>query len=221
MAAPDDGLRRGGQPLRPRVRRRAQPGAWLGRGTCSARPLRTGPTSARSRTHGSRHLAEETGESAIFSAVRGDETVCLLREDGAFPIRSHVLYEGVRFPLGVVSAGIAVLAFLPDREIDQFLATHDLTETYGQTHAEPEIRRRLEKTRQCGWSLNAGHIVPGSWGMAATVFGPGERPVGALTLTGIETRMGAERQPALGALLLKSAHTLSSELQRSRKMKER
>lgn len=168
-----------------------------------------------------RHVAEETGESAIFSAARGDETVCLLREDGAFPIRSHVLYEGVRFPLGVVSAGIAVLAFLPDREIDQFLATHDLTETYGQTHAEPEIRRRLEKTRQCGWSLNAGHIVPGSWGMAATVFGPGERPVGALTLTGIETRMGAERQPALGALLLKSAHTLSSELQRSRKMKER
>ena len=39
---------------------------------------------------------------------RGDETVCLLREDGAFPLRSHVLHEGVRFPLGVASAGMVI-----------------------------------------------------------------------------------------------------------------
>ena len=58
-------------------------------------------------------LARLTGESAFFSVRRGDETVCLIREDGSFPIRSHVLYEGIRFPLGVASAGLAVLAFLP------------------------------------------------------------------------------------------------------------
>ena len=36
-------------------------------------------------------LARETGESAFFSARRGDETVCVLNEEGAFPLRSHVL----------------------------------------------------------------------------------------------------------------------------------
>ena len=59
-----------------------------------------------------RRLASTTGESAFFSARRGDETVCLVREDGSFPIRSHVLHEGIRFPLGVASAGIAILAYL-------------------------------------------------------------------------------------------------------------
>ncbi|CPZ15622.1 Putative IclR-family regulatory protein [Mycobacteroides abscessus] len=48
-------------------------------------------------------LARGTSESAFFSLRRGDHTVVLLAEDGDFPIRSHVLYEGARFPLGVVS----------------------------------------------------------------------------------------------------------------------
>lgn len=32
-----------------------------------------------------RRIARQTGESAFFSLKRGDETVCLLREDGSFP----------------------------------------------------------------------------------------------------------------------------------------
>ena len=159
-----------------------------------------------------RRLAEATGESAFFSTVRGDETVCLLREDGAFPIRSHVLYEGVRFPLGVVSAGIAVLAFLPEGEIEEYLRSRDLTAAYGESHSAGAIRARLEQTRNVGWSLNPGLIVPGSWGMAAAVFA-GNRPVGALTLTGIEARFGPERVPELGALLLKAAHGLGRAAQ--------
>ena len=39
-----------------------------------------------------RRLSVATGESAFFSARRGDETICLVREDGSFPIRSHVLH---------------------------------------------------------------------------------------------------------------------------------
>ena len=56
-------------------------------------------------------LAELSGESAFFSARRGTESVCLVREDGSFPVRSFVLHEGVRFPLGVASAGLAILSF--------------------------------------------------------------------------------------------------------------
>ena len=58
-------------------------------------------------------LAEQTGESAFFSARRGEETVCLAGREGSFPLRSHVLHDGIRFPLGVASAGLAILAHLP------------------------------------------------------------------------------------------------------------
>ncbi|MES2866982.1 MAG: helix-turn-helix domain-containing protein, partial [Actinomycetota bacterium] len=71
-----------------------------------------------------RSLAVKTEESAFLSVRRADETVCLLREEGSFPIRSFVLSEGVRFPLGVASAGLAILSFLPDHDVDAYLDRH-------------------------------------------------------------------------------------------------
>jgi DNA-binding IclR family transcriptional regulator len=159
-----------------------------------------------------RRLAEATGESAFFSVRRGDETVCLIREDGAFPIRSHVLYEGARFPLGVVSAGLAVLAFMEPREVDSYLGSTDLTTRFGPGHSAQQVRERLERVRSTGWAVNPGLVVEGSWGMAAAVFGTAGEPVGALTLTGIEARFGLARQRELGPLLLKGAHSLGRAL---------
>ncbi|GAA4657736.1 MULTISPECIES: IclR family transcriptional regulator [Amycolatopsis] len=161
---------------------------------------------ARASVH---RLAAATGESAFFSARRGEETVCLLREDGDFPIRSFVLYEGARFPLGVVSAGLVVLAMLPDREVDDYLARVDLTGRWGEAHSAAAIRERITLTREQGYAVNPGLVVEGSWGMAAAVFGRTGEPDWALTLTGVESRFRADRRPELGALLLKEAHALS------------
>lgn len=113
-----------------------------------------------------RRLAHETGESAFFSARRGDETVCLLREDGSFPIRSHVLYEGIRFPLGVASAGMAILAFLHERERAEYLREAEVTETFGAGYARERLLEQIEQTRRDGYAVNPGLIVAGSWDSA-------------------------------------------------------
>ncbi|WP_460062472.1 IclR family transcriptional regulator [Streptomyces sp. YKOK-I1] len=154
-------------------------------------------------------LARETGESAFFSVRRGDETVVLLREDGDFPIRSYVLHEGARFPLGVASAGIAILAYLPDGEVDDYLPKADLAREWGDAYVDARIRERLAATRAHGWALNPGLIVEGSWGMAAAVFDSTGAPGWALTLTGIEPRFRPDRQEILGRLLLEEAHRLT------------
>lgn len=164
---------------------------------------------ARASVH---HLAETTGESAFFSARRGDETVCLVREDGSFPIRSFVLYEGARFPLGVVSAGLVVLAMLPDVEVDDYLGRVDLTGRWGPGHSAEAIRARIARTRESGYSLNPGLVVEGSWGMAAAVFNRAGAPAWALTITGVEFRFPEPRRAELGALLLREAHKLTSRL---------
>jgi DNA-binding IclR family transcriptional regulator len=159
-----------------------------------------------------RRLAVATGESAFFSARRGDETICLVREDGSFPIRSHVLYEGIRFPLGVASAGLAVLAYLPDAEIARFLERTDLSAAYGDTHAGEAVWERVAETRSAGYAVNPGLLVEGSWGMGAAVFDAADRPQWALSLTGIERRFDAARRRELGPLLLQEAHELSKAL---------
>jgi len=159
-----------------------------------------------------RRLAQATGESAFFSARRGDETICLVREDGSFPIRSHVLHEGLRLPLGVASAGLAILAYLTDDEVDAFLDREEPAVSHGPEHAAAAIRLRVAETRRTGYAVNPGLIVTGSWGMAAAVFDAEDRPAWALSLTGVEHRFAPERRPELGQLLLRAAHELGRAL---------
>jgi DNA-binding IclR family transcriptional regulator len=175
--------------------------------------------------HSVQQLAELTGESAFFSVRRGSETVCLLREEGSFPIRSHVLTEGIRFPLGVASAGLAILAFLPDEEIEAHLRSmgdhngiaedregNALVPRFGQTHSREQVWQRIRETREKGYALNPGLLVEGSWGMGAAVFDTAGRPAWALSLTGIDSRFKPERQAELGQLLVEQAHVVTRKL---------
>ncbi|OZC29385.1 IclR family transcriptional regulator [Gordonia polyisoprenivorans] len=159
-------------------------------------------------------LARESGESAFLSARRGEETVCIASREGSFPLRSHVLHEGIRFPLGVASAGLAILSHLPDHDIDDYLRRTDLTDTWGPAHSAPALRARIAATRNTGYAVNPALLVEGSWGIGAAVFDHTGTPCWALSVTGVETRFGDARQKAMGALLLKHAHILSQRLKR-------
>ncbi|WP_433677122.1 IclR family transcriptional regulator [Microbacterium gorillae] len=197
------------------VDRHEQSGAWLAgpelylMGTVAAARYSV-PALARDVV---RSLAARTEESAFLSVRRGDETVCLVREDGSFPIRSFVLSEGVRFPLGVASAGLAILAFLPADECEAYLSSAgDLGARYGAAHSVAQLRTRIAETRDRGYALNPGLIVEGSYGIGAAVFDSDGRPAWALSLTGVQFRFGADRLPMLGRALLSHAHQLTGIL---------
>ena len=126
-------------------------------------------------------------------------------------MRSFVLHEGVRFPLGVASAGLAILAALPDSEVDELLA-RKLTGRHGDQHSAANIRRQVALTRAAGYSVNPGLVLEGSWGMGAAVLDRAGRPEWALSLTGIEPRFRSERQSFLGPLLREQAELLGAAL---------
>jgi DNA-binding IclR family transcriptional regulator len=164
-----------------------------------------------------RSLAVRTEESAFLSVRRGDETVCLLREEGSFPIRSFVLSEGVRFPLGVASAGLAILAFLPPHDVDAYFERHPaLSHDWGSSHSETRLRSRLRETQERGYAVNPGLIVEGSYGIGAAVFTREGHPQWALSLTGVEFRFGPERRAELGRTLMAHAHQLTTRIAAAR-----
>jgi DNA-binding IclR family transcriptional regulator len=160
-----------------------------------------------------RSLAVRTEESAFLSVRRGDETVCLLEEEGSFPIRSRVLSEGVRFPLGVASAGLAILSFLPDHDVDAYFERHpDLPRAWGAAHRQDRLRARMAETVERGYAVNPGLIVEGSYGMGAAVFTRDGHPQWALSLTGVDFRFAPERRAELGRILLAHAHQLTTRI---------
>ncbi len=124
-----------------------------------------------------------------------------------------VILGGVRFPLGVASAGLAILAFLPEADVEAYLERHpELPERFGRPHAPRPLRARIADTRDRGYAVNPGLIVKGSWGLGAAVFNRSGQPEWALSLTGVEFRFGPDRLPALGRTLLAHAHQLTTRI---------
>lgn len=161
-----------------------------------------------------RALADDTGESAFLSARRADESVCVSAVEGSFPLRSHVLHPGKRFPLGVASAGLVMLAHLSDAEAHAYLDRTDLEGEWGSAHSRAAIESRIRQTRISGYSVNPGLVVEGSWGIGAAVFDAFRQPQWALSLTGVEARFAGHRTEKLGEALLRAAHALTQRLKR-------
>src|SRR4051812_32358784 len=61
-------------------------------------------------------------DTSFVSVPRDTLSVCLRREEGSFPIRTHALKAGDRHPLGCGAGSLAILAALPDEEVERVLA---------------------------------------------------------------------------------------------------
>lgn len=147
-------------------------------------------------------LAQKTGDAAFLQVRRGNFVVCLSREDGSYPIRSHVLAAGDRHPLGGGAGPLAVLAALDDDEVEAALAANArLLETDYPTLSPALIRDLVRETRAKGYSMNRGLLFPGSWGMGMAIRGASGRIEGCLSLAAIESRMQPDREPQLAAWL--------------------
>ena len=145
-----------------------------------------------------RHLSEVTMDTSFVSIRRGNYAVCLHREEGTYPVRTHALQVGNQHPLGIGAGSLAMLAALPDQEVDQVLSANGrVLETQYPGYSADQIRQDIATTRQQGYALNPGRIVAGSWGLGAAIRFPDGRVAGALSLAAIDIRMTLERQPEL------------------------
>lgn len=160
-------------------------------------------------------LAELSGDCAFLSALEGLSTVCLHREEGKYPIRTHVLNVGDRHPLGLGAAALAILSVLPDAEVEDILNAN--AESIRKTCAEldvPALSQLVADARATGVALNPGLVFPGSWAIAAAIRAPSGEILGALTIAAIESRMAPERQKELTGPLLDEVRHIEKLLAR-------
>lgn len=161
-------------------------------------------------------LAEGSGDTAFLVARRGSYTLCLHREEGRFPIRSHVLKPGDRHPFGAGAASIAMLAAMPEAEAESLLESCAplLAARYPRVPLQG-VRDLVAQGRVKGYGLNPGLVFAGSWGIAVAVRDPAGRVTAALTVAAIEARMQAPEQASIAAMLWKEARLLEQSLARA------
>lgn len=165
-----------------------------------------------------RRLAKRSGDAALLTIQSGYHTVCVGREEGDFPLRSHVLQLGDRHPLGAGAAGIALLAALPDEEIERALSVNEPVLNTKYSNLRPTaLKREVIATRERGYAVNPGMVVKGSWGVAVALRDPRSGVPAALTIAGIESRFQDGRLEQLAAMLQEEKGTLDAMLRGDRR----
>ncbi len=158
-------------------------------------------------------LSGKTQDTSFLSIQRDHHVVCLHREEGTYPIRTHALQAGYRHPLGVGAGSLAILAALDDDEIEAALSANEpeLLKEFPEL-APPQIRADITTARERGFSLNPGRILPNSWGVGLAIRYPDGRPAGALSIAAIDSRMQPDRQVELASLMRSEARKIEARL---------
>ncbi|WP_281978863.1 IclR family transcriptional regulator [Pseudorhizobium flavum] len=158
-------------------------------------------------------LSRKTEDTSFLSIRRGMSSVCVYREEGTYPVRTHALQVGFEHPLGIGAGSLAFLAALPDEEVEEALTFNRaiLTERYPNLPPE-RIRRDVALTRDRGYSLNPGLIFANSWGVGVAIRHPDGRPAGALSIAAIDSRMSETRQVELAGYLKLEAAKVEDKL---------
>lgn len=147
---------------------------------------------------------------------RFDETVALyLRRDNTricaleLPSRQPLSYArglGHAESLRLGASGIAILAFLPEDELEAILSEErDAT-------AIKALRRTIAQVRSRGYALSRGHLIVGAQAIAAPVFDRTQVPVAALGLFGPAARFSPERITECAEAVRRAAESLSKAL---------
>lgn len=162
-------------------------------------------------------LSRKTGDASFVSARHGLNSICLHREEGTYPIRSHVLQKGVEHPLGVGAGSLAMLAALPDEEVEATLAENwpIIRRDFPLVRAG-SIEAGVQETRRRGYAVNPGLFYPNAWAIGIAVTNPDGSLAGALSIAAIDTRMQLDRQKELAVLLREEAALIKTRLEKLR-----
>ncbi|MDB5822135.1 MAG: IclR family transcriptional regulator [Herminiimonas sp.] len=146
-------------------------------------------------------LSGETEDTSYFVMRSGFDAVCIDRIEGSFPIRTITLEIGSRRPLGVGAGGLAILAACSDEEHERILqATAPRLPDFGKLDVQQQ-REAIAGTRSAGYALVKNRVTLGVTALGMPFHDSMRRPIGAISVGAIDSRMGAQRRRQIAQLL--------------------
>jgi DNA-binding IclR family transcriptional regulator len=157
-------------------------------------------------------LAERTGDSAFLVVRSGQDVVCIDRVEGGFPIKARTLDIGVRRPLGVGAAGLALLMSLPEPEIEPVIELNaPRFGSFGRLTAE-RLRHAIAASRKAGYSINDEDVLEGVAAIGAAIQPRDGPPYAAVSIAGIASRLSGPRRAEVAQFMLKEVRALEKKL---------
>jgi IclR family KDG regulon transcriptional repressor len=157
-------------------------------------------------------LAADAGETAHLCILDDGEVLYLEKVEPSRTVRvpSSV---GQRNPAHCTAVGKALLAHLPQSDLDALVRSRGLKAYTRNTITSPALlKRELRAIRERGYAIDDEEIEEGLRCVGAPVRDHGGRVVASMSIAGPAFRVTRGKAPALGRLVVKIADELSAEL---------
>ena len=159
-------------------------------------------------------LAERTGDTSFLFVRNGNDSVCLDRVQGTFPIQTPLVPIGSRQPLGVNAGGLALLSSLSDSDAKAVI--NDVAtrlDAYNNFDRNELLRLRAQARKQ-GYALIGNKAVPGVTAIGLPIYSrSGDVAIGAVTIATTSSRMNESRIKQMLPHLRDTAEEISGLLQ--------
>jgi len=135
-------------------------------------------------------ISVQTGETALLTVPSEDRqySTCIERVESAHPLRLSVT-PGRGVPLHAGAQQKALLAFLPQQDVERVLAG-PLEKLCKATITEPQrLREELKSIREKGWAKSFEETNLGVWGLAMTLLDRQHQVVASLGIAGPQVRL--------------------------------
>jgi IclR family acetate operon transcriptional repressor len=158
-------------------------------------------------------LRDETSET-INLTVPGDHNhvvVLIERLESPQVVRTSNPVGAVA-PIHASSNGKAVLAHLPEAEVDAVIAQGLQGFTESTLVSPDDLKSDLAQIRQCGYATNIGEWRSSTASVASAILNENGRPVAALSISAPVDRMPTELRPRYGELVTEAAAKIQRDL---------
>ena len=157
-----------------------------------------------------RKIVDKCNETAILT-LYDHQTHQIIFSDQV-QCEQNILYKtqiGVRLPIHAGASGKAILAFLPEEEIEEIIAS-GLQGVTDHTVVDPDrLRKQLAEIRRKGYAVSHGERVPEAVGIACPVFDFNSRSIGSILVTVPSYRFRPEMESRIHRLVKEGADRLS------------
>jgi DNA-binding IclR family transcriptional regulator len=157
-------------------------------------------------------IADRTGDTVFLTVRSGDDSVCLDRAEGSFPIKALTLDVGTRRPLGAGAGGMALLMPLDPAAVDAIVSANAARLRGYNNLTAAALLKMLARARRAGYALNDIHITPGAISVGLPIVNPHGAPFAAVSVGAIAGRMTPERRQEIVGILGVEVERLSVAL---------
>ncbi|HEU0221186.1 MAG TPA: IclR family transcriptional regulator C-terminal domain-containing protein [Paracoccaceae bacterium] len=164
-----------------------------------------------------RRLRELTGETVYLAVPHDGAVVPLGRYDSPHADRSQA-QVGARRPIHCTSQGKAILAHLPEREVDRLLGGRALESFTANTITDlARLKAQLCLIRARGFAIDDEEVIPGIRSVGGAILDEDRSPIAGISLAGPAYRLTLERAEQLGPEVAAVAQEIAAQLRSARR----